>query len=46
MSKNINNSKKSWDAYETSNKYNKIWLKKLNSRISKDKRLNWSKILK
>jgi len=36
----------SWYAYERSNKSNKIWLKGLNSRISKDERLNWSKVLK
>jgi len=30
----------SWDTYETSNKSNKIWLKWLNPRISKDERLN------
>jgi len=32
--------------YEISNKPNKIWLKGLNPRISKDKGLNWSKVLK
>jgi len=32
--------------FETSNKLNKIWLKKLNLRISKDEKLNWSKTLK
>jgi len=32
--------------YETSNKPNKIWLKRLNSRIPRDKGLNWFKILK
>jgi len=31
---------------ETSDKLNKIWLKGLNSRIFKDERLNWSKVLK
>jgi len=36
----------SWNAYETSNKPNKIWLKWINSHISKNKRLNWSKISK
>jgi len=30
---------------ETSDKPNKIWLKGLNSRILKDERLNWYKIL-
>jgi len=29
-----------------SNKLNKIWLKGLNLRISKDEGLNWSKVLK
>jgi len=29
---------------EMSNKLNKIWFKGLNSRISKDGRLNWFKI--
>ena len=32
--------------YKTLNKPNKIWLKRLNPRISKDGRLNWSKVLK
>ena len=36
----------SWNMYETSNKVNKIWLIWLNSRISKDGGLNWSKVLK
>jgi len=35
-----------WNALEMSNKLKKIWLKWLNLRISKDKRLNWSKVLK
>jgi len=30
---------------ETSYKLNKIWLKGLNSRILKDKGLNWYKVL-
>jgi len=30
---------------ETSDKFNKIWLKGLNSRILKDERLNWYKVL-
>jgi len=30
---------------ETSDKLNKIWLKGLNSRILKDERLNWYKVL-
>jgi len=30
---------------ETSDKLNKIWLKGLNSRILKDERLNWLKVL-
>jgi len=36
----------SWNAYETSNKPNKIWLKELNPRISKDEWLTWFKISK
>jgi len=36
----------SWNAYETSNKSNKIWLKGLNPHISKDEWLNWSKVSK
>jgi len=36
----------SWNAFETSNKSNKIWLKLLNPRISKDEGLNWSKVSK
>ena len=43
MSNSINNSK---FVYETLNKTNKIWLKKLNSHISKDEGLNWSIVLK
>ena len=35
-----------WNALEMSNKFNKIWLKWLNSRISKDEELNWFKILR
>jgi len=35
-----------WNAFEMSNKLNKIWLKWLNSCISKDEELNWSNILK
>jgi len=35
-----------WNALEMSNKFNKIWLKWLNPRISKDKGLNWSKVSK
>jgi len=35
-----------WNAFEMSNKLDKIWLKGLNSRISKNERLNWSKVLK
>jgi len=35
-----------WNALEMSNKLNKIWLKTLNLRISKDEGLNWSKISK
>jgi len=35
-----------WNALEMSNKLNKIWLKGLNPRISKDEKLNWSKFLK
>jgi len=31
--------------FETLYKLNKIWLKRLNSRILKDKGLNWYKIL-
>jgi len=30
--------------FETSNKLNKIWLKGLNSRISKVGHLNWAKV--
>jgi len=30
---------------ETSDKLNKIWLKRLNSRILKDEGLNWYKVL-
>jgi len=30
----------SWDTSQTSNKFNKIWLKRLNARISKVERLN------
>jgi len=33
----------SWNAYETSKKSNKIWLKELNSRISGYERLNGPK---
>jgi len=36
----------SWNAYEISNKPNKIWLKVLNPHILKDEGLNWSKISK
>jgi len=36
----------SWNTYETSNKPNQIWLKWLNSRISKDEGLNLSKVSK
>ena len=35
-----------WNAFKMSNKLNKIWVKGLNSRISKDEWLNWSKISK
>ena len=35
-----------WNVLEMSNKLNKSWLKGLNSRISKDKWLNWSKVSK
>jgi len=35
-----------WNALEMSNKLNKIWLKGLNPRISKDEGLNWSKVSK
>jgi len=35
-----------WDAFEMSNKLNKIWLKRLNLRILKYERLNWCKVLK
>jgi len=35
-----------WNALEMSNKLNKIWLKGLNLRISKDEGLNWSKVSK
>ena len=35
-----------WNALKMSNKLNKIWLKGLNSRISKDGGLNWSKVSK
>jgi len=31
--------------FETSDKLNKIWFKGLNSRILKDERLNWYKVL-
>ena len=34
------------NSFEMSNKLNKIWLKGLNSRISKDGRLNWFKVSK
>jgi len=34
------------NAFEISNKLNKILLKGLNSRISKNERLNWSKVSK
>jgi len=34
------------NAFETSNKFIKIWLKELNSRISKIDRLTWTKIFK
>jgi len=36
----------SWNAYEISNKSNKIWLKVLNPHISMDEGLNWCKISK
>jgi len=36
----------SWNAFEISNKLNKIGFKGLNSRISKVKGLNWIKISK
>jgi len=32
-----------WNAFETSNKLNKIWIKRLNLRVSKDELLNWFK---
>jgi len=35
-----------WNAFEMSNKPNKIWLKGLNPHILKDEGLNWSKISK
>jgi len=35
-----------WNAYETSNKLTKIWLKWLNPHQLKDERLNWSKVSK
>ena len=35
-----------WNTLKISNKLNKIWLKRLNPRISKDEGLNWSKVLK
>ena len=35
-----------WNAFEISKKLNKIWLKGLNTRISKDEWVNWSKVLK
>jgi len=35
-----------WNVLEISNKLNKIWLKGLNPRISKDEGLNWSKVSK
>ena len=35
-----------WNALEMSNKLNKIWLKGLNLRISKNEGLNWSKFSK
>ena len=35
-----------WNVLEMSNKFNKIWLKRLNPCISKDEKLNWSKVLK
>ena len=36
----------SGNAFETSNKFNKIWLKWLNLDIPKVGRLNWTKISK
>ena len=36
----------SWNALETLDKLNKIWLKGLNSHIFKDEGLNWYKISK
>jgi len=36
--------KRAW--LEMSNELNKIWLKRLNSRILKNERLNWSKVSK
>ena len=35
-----------WNTLEMSNKLNKIWLKRLNSCISKDEGLNWFEVLK
>ena len=35
-----------WNTFEMSNKLNKIWLKGLNPRISKDGGLNWFKVSK
>jgi len=35
-----------WNPFETSDKFNNIWLKELNSHISKVEGLNWTKILK
>jgi len=35
-----------WNVLEMSNELNKIWLRRLNLRISKDERLNWFKVLK
>ena len=35
-----------WNAFEMSNKRNKIWLKKLNPHISRNKLLNWFKVSK
>jgi len=32
--------------FGTSDKFNKIWLKRLNPHISKNEGLNWSKVLK
>jgi len=46
MSNRIKTQIQSWNAYETSNKPNKIWLKELNSHISNDEWLNWSKVSK